>query len=369
MGLDTECDVVVEAGGKPTVRRAIRAFRDELLGEHLGVPATTVAREAERAGSVHGAVAALAALSAGRTLKPLADLPEWSEGAVGAAALGDPERPVSLEALVDQFAPDTDVRRSVPFWKSITAVVIAVVALTLAWRYTPLADVVTPENVIDWTRRFAGHWWAAPLVVLAYTPASVIMFPRPLITLAAVVAFGPLLGFAYAMGGILLAALAGYWAGRLADRDTVRRIAGRRLNRLTRALRERGLLAMTAVRLVPLAPFVVESVVAGAIRIKPQHLLLGTFFGMLPGTLTATVFGDQIEAALQDPSQINYWLVAGVVALLVVATVLVRRWFARIEREPGGTSGRIRNDRVPETAVMRGPARSRPARHRAPRPR
>jgi phosphatidylserine/phosphatidylglycerophosphate/cardiolipin synthase-like enzyme/uncharacterized membrane protein YdjX (TVP38/TMEM64 family) len=356
MGLDTECDVVVEAGGRPAVRRAIRAFRDRLLGEHLGVPAETVARGVERAGSMHGAIGALA--SARRTLKPLVELPEWSEGAVGAAALADPERPVSLEALVEQFAPDTDVRAVAPLWKSIAAVAIAVLALALAWRYTPLAEVVTPENVIAWTHDFAGHWWAAPLIVLAYTPASVTMFPRPLITLAAVVAFGPWLGFAYAMTGILLAALAGYYAGRLADRNTVRRIAGRRLNRLTRALRARGLLAMTAVRLVPLAPFVVESVVAGAIRIRPWHLLLGTFLGMLPGTLTATVFGDQIEAALQDPSQINYWLVAGVVALLAVAALLVRTWFARMERGSDRAPGRLPRAGAPAAASGRAEAAS-----------
>jgi uncharacterized membrane protein YdjX (TVP38/TMEM64 family) len=250
---------------------------------------------------------------------------------MSAAALADPERPVALDTLVDQFAPGTEVRRTAPFWKSILALAAVLVALTLAWRYTPLSELVTPDAVIEWTHAFAGTWWAPLLILAAYTPASVIMFPRPLITLAAVVAFGPWLGFAYAMGGILLAALAGYYAGQLFDRDTVRRIAGRKLNRLTRALRERGLLAITAVRLVPLAPFVVESIVAGAIRIKVRHLVVGTFLGMLPGVLTATVFGDQLEAALHDPSQINYWLVGGVVALLAVATFLVRRWFVRME--------------------------------------
>jgi phospholipase D1/2 len=329
MGLDTECDVVVEAAGKPAARQAIRGFRDRLLAEHLGVPAETVAREVERAGSMTGAIAALA--SGPRTLKPLEELPEWSDTVMSAAALADPERPVALDTLVDQFAPGTEVRRTVPFWKSILALAAVLVTLTLAWRYTPLSELVTPDAVIEWTHAFAGTWWAPLLILAAYTPASVIMFPRPLITLAAVVAFGPWLGFAYAMGGILLAALAGYYAGQLFDRDTVRRIAGRKLNRLTRALRERGLLAITAVRLVPLAPFVVESIVAGAIRIRVRHLVVGTFLGMLPGVLTATVFGDQLEAALHDPSQINYWLVGGVVALLAVATFLVRRWFVRME--------------------------------------
>jgi hypothetical protein len=53
---------------------------------------------------------------------------------------------------------------------------------------------------------------------------------------------------------------------------------------------------------------------------------------MLPGTLTATVFGDQIETALKDPSQINWWLVAGVVLLLGVASYVVQRWFRRMEQ-------------------------------------
>jgi uncharacterized membrane protein YdjX (TVP38/TMEM64 family) len=338
MGLDTECDVVIEAEGRRDIQDAIRGLRDRLLAEHLGVPVDAVAREIASAGSMHDAIAALG--SERRTLKPLDALPEWSETTISAAALADPERPVSLDALVEQFAPQTDARKSVPFWKSITALVIAAASLWLVWRYTPLAQIVTPENVIAWTRAFAGSWWAVPLVVLAYTPAQVIMFPRPLITLAAVVAFGPWLGFAYAMSGVLLAAAAGYYAGRLFHRDTVRHIAGQRLNRLTNVLRQRGLLAMTAVRLVPVAPFVVESMVAGAIRIKPVHLLAGTFLGMLPGMLTATVFGDQITAALQDPSRINYWLIGGVIAALGIATWLFRRWLVRLDQ--GGGSRRVR---------------------------
>ena len=49
---------------------------------------------------------------------------------------------------------------------------------------------------------------------------------------------------------------------------------------------------MTLLRLVPLAPFAVESIVAGAIRMKLWHVVLGTAIGLLPGTLATTVFGD-----------------------------------------------------------------------------
>jgi phospholipase D1/2 len=74
----------------------------------------------------------------------------------------------------------------------------------------------------------------------------------------------------------------------------------------------------------------VVGLVAGAIRVKLWHYALGTFLGNLPGVLAATVFADQIAVALDDASRINWWLVGGVVAVLVVGTLVVRRWLGNI---------------------------------------
>jgi uncharacterized membrane protein YdjX (TVP38/TMEM64 family) len=141
--------------------------------------------------------------------------------------------------------------------------------------------------------------------------------------------FGPWLGFLYAMAGIMVAALVTFYGGRLVRRDTVRRLAGRKLDRLSAAMRARGLLAMTAVRLVPLAPFPVVGLVAGGIRVKLWDYTLGTFLGNLPGVLAATVFADQIAAALDDASRINWWVVGGVAAAFVAGTLAVRRWLGK----------------------------------------
>ena len=54
---------------------------------------------------------------------------------------------------------------------------------------------------------FSRFWWAPLVVILAYTPASLVMFPRWLITLMAVAAFGPWAAFAYAQTGVLVALL------------------------------------------------------------------------------------------------------------------------------------------------------------------
>jgi len=101
------------------------------------------------------------------------------------------------------------------------------------------------------------------------------------------------------------------------------------MNRMIEVLRKHGLLAMTLLRLVPLAPFAVEGIVAGAVRLKLWHLLVGTAIGMLPGTLATTVFGDQLETAFSG-GEMNWWLIGGAGAALVAGMFAVRHWFQRM---------------------------------------
>ena len=333
MGVDTECDIVVQADGDPEAAAAIRRFRNRLLGEHLAADPDTVDAAVNQTGTLQGAIERLT--QPARNLARL-NVAMPSGAAVSAASLADLEKPVSLETLVQQLAPPVEeepLPTRIP-WGKLLAVIALVAVLTATWRLTPLAQIFTPENLIDWTHAFAEHWWAPLVIVAAYTPASVLMFPRPLITLAAVVSFGAWIGFLCAMTGVVLASTAGYYAGRAFGRDTVRRMSGPHLNRLTEIMRRRGVMAVTAVRLVPLAPFIVESMVAGAIHMRLWQLSAGTFLGMLPGALMATVLGDAIESALHDPSRINWWFVAAVVAALATATYFVQRWLRHVAIDP-----------------------------------
>ena len=334
MGVDTECDLVIQADGEARVQEGIRHFRNRLLAEHLGSDPATVQAAIDATGTLQGAIERLG--TAERTLARLEVEPP-SEVAISAASLADLEKPVSLEALVEQLAPEVsdepEARVAFP-WGKLALGMLLVAMLAATWRFTPLARIFTPENVVAWVESFAASWWAPLLIVAAYTPAAIVMFPRPVITLAAVVSFGAWAGFAYAMTGILLASTVGYYAGRRFGRDTVRRLAGSRLNHLVQVLQQRGVVAVTAVRLVPLAPFIVESMVAGAIHMKLWQLTAGTFLGMLPGTLMATVLGEAIEAALHDASRINWWFVGAVAAALATATYLVQRWLRKVAIEP-----------------------------------
>jgi phosphatidylserine/phosphatidylglycerophosphate/cardiolipin synthase-like enzyme/uncharacterized membrane protein YdjX (TVP38/TMEM64 family) len=325
MGLDTECDAAIEACGDERIARVIRGFRNELLAEHLDTTADKVDAAIDQAnGAVSRAIDALA--NEERSLRKYERLDDVSEALVSVASVADPEQPVSLDAMIAQLPPEERAAARRPRWILPVAVLAIACALTAMWRYTPLAAWTNADRAIAWAADFSNLWWAPLVVILAYTPACIVLFPRAFITLLAVAAFGAWHGFVYAMAGILLACAITYYGGTRMHRDTVRRLARGRLTRMSQIMRHRGVVAMTAVRLVPLAPFAVVNVVAGAIHLRFRDFMIGSALGILPGTLVATVFGDQLVSGLKDPRSINLWLVGALVIALVVGTRIVRRW-------------------------------------------
>jgi phospholipase D1/2 len=226
--------------------------------------------------------------------------------------------------------PDGESRRRTrPAWGKIGLALGVVLALAAAWRFTPLSEYITAERVGGWARWVREMPWAPAVVIFAYTPAAFVMFPRPLLTLLTVIAFGPWLGFAYGMTGILLSAYATYYAGRLLKPATVSRLAGRHFEPVKKALQRHGFAATFAVRIVAVAPFVVEGIIAGAMRVGLWDYGLGTFLGMLPGVLATTVFGNEIASALESPDEATWWIAGAALLALVVTTWFVKRWFER----------------------------------------
>jgi uncharacterized membrane protein YdjX (TVP38/TMEM64 family) len=106
---------------------------------------------------------------------------------------------------------------------------------------------------------------------------------------------------------------------------------GIRLNRISRQFCRRGLLAVIAFRLLPIAPFIVVNVMAGALRVHLSHYTLGTAIAMLPGLLAATVFGNEIGHLLSGQDEFNGWLVAIVVAVAAAGIYGVSRWLRQVQ--------------------------------------
>ena len=214
-------------------------------------------------------------------------------------------------------------------WGKLALVLVAAAALAALWRWTPLAEITTAENILDFTRAVRERWWAPLAMIAAYIVGAFVMFPRPILTLVTVVTFGVWPGLAYSTTGVLAAALVTYYAGRLMKRKTVRQVAGDGVEEAAKPLKRHGVLAVFAANMMPTPPFAVQNIIAGAIRIRLWEFMLGTFLALLPGILAWTVFGEQIRNGLEGAEKVSYWMIAAAVLLLGGFIYLTRRWLKK----------------------------------------
>lgn len=220
-------------------------------------------------------------------------------------------------------------QRRKPAWGKIAVAALVCVALAAAWKFTPLADYLTRDEIQAWSRFARSTWWAPLAIVLAYTPAAVVMFPRPALTLLCVVSFGTWLGFALSALGVLVAALAMYAAGRFMRYETIKRIAGDAMDDVRKVLKRHGILSIFALNMSPTPPFSVQGVIAGAAHMRLWEYALGTLLSLLPSVVAWTVFGSQINAAISDTSKISIPMITVGAVVLIGFAVGTRFWFSR----------------------------------------
>lgn len=337
MGIDTECDLAFESGGEERVRRGIAGLRHRLLAEHLGTRPEEVARATEREGSLIAAIESLR--RDGRTLRELEPPSEQSSAWLPDPELLDPERPIDPDKLAEQLVPPDErapAHRRIVLGVSILAVLLALAA---AWRWTPLGEYLEVGRLTGYVSAFRGYP-AAPLIALgAFVLGGLIVVPVTLLIVVTALAFGAWQGFLYSVAGVLTSAVLLYAIGHTLGRDTVRRFAGSRINRLSRRLARRGVVTMAVIRLIPVAPFTVVNLVAGASHIRFRDYLAGTAIGMIPGIAAITLFVDRVGATIQDPGPGTFLVLAAVVAALLLGTYALRRWvLKKTKDEPAAVS-------------------------------
>jgi phospholipase D1/2 len=329
MGLDGECDLALEAADDETrTIETIAAFRRRLLGEHLGRPAQELAAAERAQGGLIGAIDALC--DGERRLRPLPlATTEEIESLLPETELLDPEQPVDPEQLAQQFLHEDErapASRRIWIW---IGVLVLFGLMAAAWRWTPLSRDLDVASLLEAGAGFAELPGAPLLVVGVFVIAGLVAFPVTLLIVFTVLSFGTLTGFAAALAGALASALVGYGLGVLLGRRTVRWLAGGRLNRISRRLAQRGLLAVVLSRVVPIAPYSIVNLVGGASHVSLRDFILGTLIGMTPGIAAVALFTGRVRAMLEDPSWENGLVLALVFAGIALVAYGLVSWLRR----------------------------------------
>lgn len=331
MGVDTECDLAIEARG-PDEAKAIARIRARLLAEHLGVEPRQVAQELERHGSLIKAIEALQ--GSGRSLSVFEpELDPDIDRLMPDADVIDPEKPVDPERLVEDMVPEDERPHASRRILAVTLVLLLTAGLAVAWRWGPLHQWLDMDTLRALSRAIERSPWAPAWMLGAYVGASLVAMPITVLILATAFVFGPWTTVAYALGGSLLGGGLTFALGHALDRRVVRQIAGKRLNALSRRLGEGGVFAVMVLRMLPVAPFTVVNLVAGASHVRLRDFLIGTALGMAPGILAVAVFSDRLAAALQDPRPGAVALLALILIAVAGGALSIRWWLRRHSRK------------------------------------
>lgn len=326
LGLDTECDVAFEAEGRADVAGEIDKFRNTLLAEHLGVAPEKVAAAIAQKTSVIGAIEDLRGASQ-RTLEPVdASVSELLDRMIPDSAVIDPEAPSAPEQVMQEIVPPEERGFSSGALLRGVLLLVLLFAVAAAWRLTDLKDYVDVASIASWEGALANHP-GAPLIVLAgYVIAGLAVFPVTILIAATAFAFNPWTALAYSLAGCVLSAMAIYALGYRLGRKTVMRFTGYRWNRLRQLVSKHGILAVATIRMIPIAPYSIVNLAAGAVRLRFRDFVLGTVVGMTPGVVGITLFASQLEDMIHDPSGFTLIYLAVVLGLLLFAAATLRRW-------------------------------------------
>ena len=155
------------------------------------------------------------------------------------------------------------------------------------------------DFLLQWTAE--NRLLAAVVFIAAYCVMVALSLPGAVwATLAAGFVFGTWLGGIYVVVGATLGATAIFLIARYALYDFFRAKAGNAVRRMEDGFNENALSYMFVLRLVPLFPFWLVNLVPAFLGVPFRTYVIGTFFGIMPGSLVYASVGNGLGAVFEQ---------------------------------------------------------------------
>jgi phosphatidylserine/phosphatidylglycerophosphate/cardiolipin synthase-like enzyme/uncharacterized membrane protein YdjX (TVP38/TMEM64 family) len=291
MGADSECDLVFEAASDGH-REFIASVRHRLIAHFCGLDERSVTQNDDR---LFALLDEVSRADRSKTLREVESSVLTSALATMVQPVADPERPLHLERAASRMWSTKTII-------GIVSIAVALFGLAMAWSYTSLSDFAGTGRISTLLSAYSQSVWGPPFAIAAFVVGGLVVFPVLVLIAATAAALGPWLGFVTATAGVLLSAFVLFAIGRALGQQRLQQLLGRRAARIQGRVVGKGILAVVVIRMIPIAPFSVVNVVAGASTLPLRDFLVGTVLGMTPGILAMAVLGAQIADVARNAS-------------------------------------------------------------------
>ena len=169
--------------------------------------------------------------------------------------------------------------------------------------------------------------WSVVIFLVAHTIAALLGIPGTFLVFIGGIVFGLIWGTVWSVVGATLGAIAAFCLARYCLRHWVEQrfthhIVLKKLNRL---VQRNDLSCVLAIRFAPISPFSVVNFLFGLTRVRLKSYAIGTFIGIIPGTLAYTWLGVTGHDAWSGKGSLPFMIALALLAGLSAIPFLVQR--------------------------------------------
>ena len=325
MGLDSECDLVIDDQGGSVASQ----LRADLLAEHLGTDAESMADALDQ----HGLLIAIRKHQGNeRSLERLDIEPaDYDDVVEPLAHIADLEKPIELSKTQSSKSGGGGFLRVLTSPTAGRVFIGALILGLIGWGIWTAAQGGEPldlKALLAALRERASHPLAPIIVIPAFVAGSIVIAPvTGMIALCALL-FTPWVASLAAIAGTLASTLVNYEIGRHLGRAVESRAPRSLLDRMRALGRSADTWSLAGLRLIPVAPFAIVNLLAGTAHVPLRPFLLGTLLAMGPGIVLICYSVDRARAAFAGEPLFDPWVLAVIIGA-GVALIGMRIWQKR----------------------------------------
>ncbi len=324
MKVDSEVDLTLEF---TKADKTVRRIRHDLLAMHLGMSVEDWASlESKHTGLV-------SALDEVRNQKNRQYLQAYEYGCdsdlqrkLADTQLLDPDDPIDPQYWIKKVL-EKEERPIV--WKRVLSVLASLgLALLIGFGVVWLwGEVWGREEAVAWLTAMKESFWTPLWVFLLFVIGGILGIPLNFLFITTTLVMGTAMAILAGISGAIVSALGGFLVGRVLGKPLLKKFNSDTIERLSRKLGERSYRSVAVVRLIPIAPFFIINLFAGASHLSFRQYTGGTLLGMIPGMFAVIFLANRAEAVVREPSWDTVAVFAGLLLLIVLGVRFLRKSF------------------------------------------